>query len=77
MTGSSSAKSIRYRIVKMRSGRYALQSKGWFGWGYFRYLMGEDIALWDTEEEAQRRLDRQLREDLEAEDQIASVVKEV
>lgn len=70
--------SPRYRIVKMNSGRYALQAKGWlWGWNYFRYIMSEDIALWDTLEEAQRRLDRQLREDAEEANQMAEVVKEV
>lgn len=70
--------SPRYRIVKMKSGRYALQSKGWlWGWNYFRYIMSEDIALWDTLEQAQERLDRAIKEDLEESGQIAEVVKEV
>lgn len=75
---SPSLKTTKYRIVKMNSGRYALQSRGWlWGWNYFRYIMGEDIAVWDTLEAVQRRLDRQLRDDEEAADRIAEVVKEI
>jgi hypothetical protein len=68
----------KYRIVKMKSGRYGVQGRGLlWGWNYFRYLISEEIATWDTLEDAQHRLDRQLREDEEQADRAVEVVKEV